>query len=134
MIAEANVDALLVGADAENFSGRALIAALAAEAALPSMASFTEAAGAGALMAYGVDLPDTYRRVAVYIDRVLQGAAPADLPFQQAGSLRLIINLTTADALRPTSPPPPPRRIDGRWICSLPAILPSTARARVHSG
>ena len=112
VIAEARVDALLVGADAENFSNRALIATLAAEAALPSMASFTEAAGAGALMAYGVDLPDAYRRVATYIDRVLQGAAPADLPFQQAGSLHLIINLTTADTLGVT--PPPPRNIHPR--------------------
>ncbi len=60
---------------------------------------------AGGFMAYGADLPDQYRRAAAYIDRILKGAGPADLPVQQPTKLELAINLRTAEALRIMIPP-----------------------------
>jgi putative ABC transport system substrate-binding protein len=72
---------------------------------LPSMYQSKEAVDAGGLMSYGVNLADSYRRVAYYVDRILKGAKPADLPIEQPTKFELVINLKTAKALGLTIPP-----------------------------
>jgi putative tryptophan/tyrosine transport system substrate-binding protein len=68
----------------------------ALESRLPSIYNNREAVHAGGLMYYGADLADSYRRVATYVDRILKGAKPADLPVEQPTKFELVINLKTA--------------------------------------
>jgi putative ABC transport system substrate-binding protein len=84
---------------------RAQLAALALEHRLPGMFSFREQVVAGGLMSYGADPIDLYRRAAVYVDKILKGAKPADLPVEQASKYELVINLKTARALGLDLPP-----------------------------
>jgi ABC-type uncharacterized transport system substrate-binding protein len=72
---------------------------------LPSMYSVKEPVHAGGLMYYGADLADSYRRVASYVDRILKGANPADLPVEQSNKFELVINLKTAKQIGLTIPP-----------------------------
>ena len=78
---------------------RELLATLALKHRLPGMFSFREQVVAGGHMSYGADPFDLYRRAAVYVDKVLKGAKPADLPVEQASKYELVINLKTAKAL-----------------------------------
>ena len=71
---------------------------------LPSVYSRREAVDAGGLIYYGADLADSYRRVAVYVDKILKGAKPADLPVEQPTKFELVINLKTAKQIGLTIP------------------------------
>jgi putative ABC transport system substrate-binding protein len=81
------------------------IAGLALKRRLPSVYDNRAAVDAGGLMHYGADLSDSYRRVAYYIDRILKGAKPADLPVEQPKKFELVINLKTAKQIGLTIPP-----------------------------
>ena len=72
------------------------IAGFALKNRLPSVYSNSEAVDVGGLMYYGADLADSYRRAAWYVDKILKGAKPADLPVQQPTKFELVINLKTA--------------------------------------
>jgi putative ABC transport system substrate-binding protein len=84
---------------------RNLIISLANRYSLPSVFGFRYYAEAGGLVSYGVDNIDLYRRSAAYVDRILKGEKPSDLPVQEATKFQLIINLKTAKALGLTVPP-----------------------------
>jgi putative ABC transport system substrate-binding protein len=72
---------------------------------LPTMSDFAEYVEAGGLMSYGPNFPDLFRRAAVYVDKILRGAKPGDLPVEQPTKFDLVINLTTAKVLGLTVPP-----------------------------
>ena len=72
------------------------IASFALKSGLPSVYALREGVDAGGLIYYGADLADSYRRVAYYVDRILKGAKPADLPVEQPTKFELVINLKTA--------------------------------------
>jgi putative ABC transport system substrate-binding protein len=76
----------------------------ALESRLPSMYSNREAVDAGGLMYYGADTADNYRRIALYVDRILKGTKPAELPVEQPTKFELVINLKTADQIGLTVP------------------------------
>jgi len=86
-------------------SYRAPLAKLALKHRLPGMFAIKEYVEAGGLMSYGADLNDVNRRAALYIDKILKGAKPADLPVEQASKYQLVINLKTAKALGLEIPP-----------------------------
>ena len=97
--------ALVVVIDPLTVRYRVRIAELAAKNRLPAMYGFREFADAGGLMAYGANVADLCRRAAVYVDKLLKGAKPADLPVEQPTKFELVINLKTAKALGITIPP-----------------------------
>jgi len=80
------------------------IIALAARSRLPAIYGMTEITRAGGLMGYGVNLPDMYRHGASFVDRILKGIKPADIPIEQPTRFELVINLKTAKALGLTIP------------------------------
>ena len=81
------------------------IAAFALKSRLPSIYGISNAVNAGFLMYYGADLADSYRRVAYFVDRILKGAKPADLPVEQPTKFEFVINLKTAKQIGLTIPP-----------------------------
>ena len=97
--------ALVVLDDALLFTHRTAIVRLAAKNRLAAIYGFREFVEAGGLMAYAANLADMYRRTAGYVDKILKGAKPADLPVEQPTKFELVINLKTAKALGLTSPP-----------------------------
>jgi putative ABC transport system substrate-binding protein len=92
-------DALYVTADALLNANRSRINTLALSARLPTIYDFRELVEAGGLMCYGPNFASMFRRAAEYVDKILRGAKPADLPVEQPTKFDLIINLTTAKAL-----------------------------------
>ncbi len=86
-------------------ANRNRIVGFALKSRLPSMYAFKEYVEAGGLMFYGADLTDSYRRVAYFVDRILKGAKPADLPVEQPTKFELVINLKTAKQIGVTIPP-----------------------------
>jgi putative tryptophan/tyrosine transport system substrate-binding protein len=102
----AGVDALLVVADPtlmDSLLGR--VTDLAAKHRLPAMYAWKMYVDAGGLMSYGPSLHDIYQRAAIYVDKILKGAKPADLPVEQPTKFELVINLKTAEALGLAIPP-----------------------------
>jgi putative tryptophan/tyrosine transport system substrate-binding protein len=98
-------DALIVPADTFLVSQRRRIAQFAIENKLPSVYTFREHIEAGGLLAYTPDYHDLFRRAANYVDRILKGSKPGELPIQQPMKFHLLINLTTARTLGLTLPP-----------------------------
>jgi len=101
----AHADALAVLTSSMFFGQRRRLVDLAAKNRLPTVYPWREAVDAGGLMAYGPDLADLLRRVATYVDKILKGAKPGDLPVEQPTKFELVINLKTAKALGLTIPP-----------------------------
>jgi putative tryptophan/tyrosine transport system substrate-binding protein len=90
---------IIVFADAVFVTGRIKIAALAASARLPTMFGRREFAEAGGLLSYGIHVRENWRRSAYFVDRILKGDKPADLPVEQPTKYEMVINLKTAKAL-----------------------------------
>jgi putative ABC transport system substrate-binding protein len=97
--------ALLVLLDPILARQRERIAELAAKGHLPAMYALRLHVEAGGLMAYGANIFDLYRRAAIYVDKILKGAKPGDLPIEQPTKFELVINMKTAKALGLTIPP-----------------------------
>ena len=105
-------DALYVLADVLTFIHRARIADFAAKSRLPAIYAARGGVEAGGLMSYGPNPRDLYRRAATYIDKILKGTRPGDLPVEQLAKSRLVINLKTAKAIGLTVPPSLLQRAD----------------------
>jgi len=104
-ISKARPDGLYVVGSTLMFANQKRTVAFALKSRLPAMYSNRDAVDAGGLMYYGADLADSYRRVAYYVDRILKGAKPADLPVEQPTKFELVINLKTAKQIGLTIPP-----------------------------
>jgi putative ABC transport system substrate-binding protein len=101
----ARAGALTVLPSAMFGSQRRRLVDLAAKNRLPAVYPHREFVDAGGLMAYGANIADNYRRAATYVDKILKGAKPADLPVEQPTKFELVINLKTAKALGVKIPP-----------------------------
>ena len=99
------IDGFVVSIDSLMQANRETIAELAVNYRRPAIFASREFVEAGGLMSYGVSYPDSYRRAAIYVDKILRGAKPADLPIEQPTKFELVINLKTAKALGVTIPP-----------------------------
>jgi putative ABC transport system substrate-binding protein len=108
----ARTDALTVVSTPMFGNERRRLVALAAKNRLPTMFSFKGDVDAGGLMSYGANAPDLHRRAATYVDKILKGAKPADLPVEQPTKFEFIVNLKTAKALGLTIPPSLLQRAD----------------------
>ena len=104
-IARDQVDALIVWGDPVFSVEKSRIIEFAASQKLPAIYQFREFVTAGGLMSYGPDLTDLYRRAAAYVDKILKGAKPAQLPVEQPTKFQLVINMKTAQMLNLTIPP-----------------------------
>jgi putative ABC transport system substrate-binding protein len=104
LIARARPDALLVIDSNFTIAARSIIADFALAQRLPSVMGFSGYATAGGLIAYGPSIPEAFRRAALYVDKILKGAKPGELPIEQPTTLELIVNLRTAKALGLTMP------------------------------
>ena len=101
----ARSDALAVTPNAVALSNRKQIVELAAKTRLPAIYFRDEFVDSGGLMSYGADLDDHYRRAATYVDKILKGTKPGDLPVEQPTKFELVINLKTAKQIGLTISP-----------------------------
>ena len=99
------VNAIMTGSGRIFFGERKRIVELAGKYRLPAIYPQKEFVDEGGLMSYGADFDDLYRRAAVYVDKILKGAKPADLPVQQATKFEFVINLKAAKQIGLTIPP-----------------------------
>jgi putative ABC transport system substrate-binding protein len=99
------VDALFVIAATVSYVHRRQLAALALKYRMPTMFAARDNVIAGGLMSYGPNYSDLHRRAAAYVDRILKGVPPSELPVEQASSYTLALNLKTAKALNLSIPP-----------------------------
>jgi putative tryptophan/tyrosine transport system substrate-binding protein len=97
--------ALVILRDAMFNVHRRRLAELAAKSRLPAMYGGRELVEVGGLIGYGASIPENFRRAATYVDKILKGVKPADLPVEQPMKFELVINLQTAKALGITMPP-----------------------------
>jgi putative tryptophan/tyrosine transport system substrate-binding protein len=102
---EPRPDAVIVGDQAENLTNARLIAELAAMSRLPTIYTYREQVDAGGLMAYAPDLLDIYRRAAGYVDQIIKGAKPGEVPIYLADRFELVVNVKAAKAIGLTIPP-----------------------------
>ena len=98
-------DALIVAASSLTQANRQVIADLAMKHRLPAMYPYREFVDAGGLVSYGANVPDMYRRASYFVDKILKGAKPADLPVEQPTKFELVINMRTAKGLGLTISP-----------------------------
>jgi len=103
-LARRRVEAVAIVDDAMLITQAKRIADLAMRSRLPTI-GFREYAEADGLLAYAVHFPDLWRRAALFVDKILKGAKPADLPVEQPSKFELVVNLKTAKALGLTIPP-----------------------------
>jgi putative ABC transport system substrate-binding protein len=99
LAARQHVDALLVGADGLTQMHQQTIVALVARSRLPAAYPAREFVEAGGLIAYAVNYPELYFRFASFVDKIIKGAKPGDLPVEQPTNFELVINVKTAKAL-----------------------------------
>jgi len=100
-----HADAMLILTSPASVVAEKHLAELAIRHHLPTMHGFSEYPAVGGLMSYAANVPDLYRRAATYVDKILRGASPADLPIEQPTTFELVINLKTARALGLTIAP-----------------------------
>jgi putative ABC transport system substrate-binding protein len=103
-VTRARAEALFVSPSLLAFADRALVVELATRARVPTMFAYRQQVDLGGLMSYGVNVVDNFRRAASFVDRILKGAKPADLPVERPTKFELVINLKTAKALGLTIP------------------------------
>jgi putative ABC transport system substrate-binding protein len=103
--AKGRVDALYVCTEPLVFTNRIRISILAAAARLPTIFGTREYVEAGGLVSYGPNVPDLFRRAGEFVDKILRGTRPSDIPVEQPTKFDLVINLTTAKALGLDLPP-----------------------------
>jgi putative ABC transport system substrate-binding protein len=111
-VTEKNARALLVMSDATTFGQRLKVIDFAAKRKLPAVYSNKLIVEAGGLMSYWATLPDVWKRLAGYVDKILKGAKPAGLPIEQPTKFELVVNLKTAGQIALTIPPEVLKRAD----------------------
>ena len=104
-VSRGRAEAILVASSAVNITHLGQIIEFAAKKRLPAIYARDESVDAGGLMSYGADLPHLYRRAATYVDKILKGAKPAELPVERPTKLEFVVNLKTAKAMGLTIPP-----------------------------
>jgi putative ABC transport system substrate-binding protein len=102
--AQSSAEAVMTTEDAIQISQRGRVVELAAKRGIPVASEFGEFARTGALMSYGPDILDSFKNAAGYVDKILKGAKPADLPVEQPTKFELVINLKASKALGLTVP------------------------------
>jgi putative ABC transport system substrate-binding protein len=104
-VAKRRVNALIVVSNSVLNRYRERVTEIAIKNRLPSMCEGEEMVNAGGLMSYSASEPDQFRRAAIYVDKIIKGAKPADLPVEQPEKFELVINLKTAKQIGLTIPP-----------------------------